>query len=101
MKKTIHIYMLLLTLMLPLVASAQYDYKKTIMVGETFHCSVNTTWVGYIIQSTDFDVSGNGIREIGPRSKLGTTIEAVKPGYGYVFITIYLKKPLGGDTDIV
>ena len=100
MKKTIHIYMLLLTLMLPLVASAQYDHKKTIMVGEKLHCSINASWVGYIIQSTDIEVSGDGIREIGPRSKLGTTIEAVKPGWGSVFITIHLKKAVGSGTDI-
>ena len=100
MKKTIRICIILLTFVLPLVASAQYDYKKTIMVGETLRCSINASWVGYIIQSTEIDVSGNGIREIGPRSRLGTTIEAVKPGWGSVFITIYLKKYDGSDTDI-
>ena len=89
---------LLLFTIIPLVSFAQMDYHKTLKVGETLHCSINPAWVGYNRQSTEFDVSGDAIREVGPRTQSGTTIKAVKPGYGYVFITIYLKNLKTGAT---
>lgn len=94
------LYIFLLIAAFSLLASAQMEYKKTLKVGDELRCSVNATWVGYIIQSTEISVSGNAIVEEGPRSKLGTSIRAVKPGYGWVSVTVYLKDVRTNATDM-
>ena len=94
------LYLFLLIAAFSLLASAQMEYKKTLKVGEDLRCSINATWVGYMIQSTEISVSGSAIVEEGPRSKLGTSIRAVKPGYGWVSVTVYLKDVRTNDIDM-